>query len=310
MVNVHVDLASGTNLYCANNGSGTVSAQSVIFGALSGSGNMNGGNTYTIGAKNTNTTYSGVIGSGSGKLIKNGAGIFTLAGANLYSGGTEINEGSLVLKSATAMGTGNVTVKNGAMLSLQTASCSAVNVGSKFTLEPTAILTLEVNPLAGQADLINLKNASLDGILNIIKIGNGNFEDGQKYQIFEATGLISGKFESILPAIPGDGLEWDTSELNESGIISIVKSSSVNNLSSSFIQVYPNPVNDVLNFAIDQGAELNSVIVKSISGQILAKYFLTENKLDFYNFIDGLYFVEFNTSKGRSIYKIVKSSSK
>ena len=214
MVNVHVDLGSGTNLYCANNGSGTVTAQSVTFGALSGSGNMNGINTYTIGAKNTNTTYSGAISSGSGKLIKNGTGVLTLSGANLYTGGTDINAGTLVLKSATATGAGYVTVKNDATLSLQTAACSAVTVGTTITLQSTAGLTLEINPLTGQSDLINTTNAALNGTLNIVKLGSGNFEAGQQFQIFNAAGSISGTFTQVLPVLDNN-LEWDLSHISE-----------------------------------------------------------------------------------------------
>ena len=214
MMNVHVDLASGTNLYCATNGSGTVSAQSVTFGALSGSGNMNGINTYTIGAINTNTTYSGIISSGSGKLIKNGTGIFTLSGKNHYTGGTDIKAGTLVMNTDTAIGTGYITVNNGATLSLQTDACTEVTVGSTLTLQQSAVLTLEINPLTGQSDLINLTNASLDGTLNVIKLGSGDFTEGQKFQIFNATGSISGTFAHVLPVLDNN-LGWDLSHISE-----------------------------------------------------------------------------------------------
>jgi fibronectin-binding autotransporter adhesin len=52
-----------------------------------------GSATLATGRDNTDTTYSGII-SGSGAVIKQGTGTFTLAGANTYLGGTAINGGT------------------------------------------------------------------------------------------------------------------------------------------------------------------------------------------------------------------------
>ncbi len=59
----------------------------------------NGGNDLTI-AGDGNTTLSGVLGVGdvkTGGLIKEGAGMLTLSGANTYTGTTTINAGTLLL---------------------------------------------------------------------------------------------------------------------------------------------------------------------------------------------------------------------
>ncbi len=57
------------------------------------------GNIINNGAVNfdspTNGTYAGVM-SGSGLLLKNGAGALTLSGANTYSGGTLVSGGTLI----------------------------------------------------------------------------------------------------------------------------------------------------------------------------------------------------------------------
>ncbi len=64
-------------------------------GSLAGSGQVQLGNrTLTIGLNNASTTYDGII-SGSGGILKTGAGTLTLGGANTYSGGTTINQGTL-----------------------------------------------------------------------------------------------------------------------------------------------------------------------------------------------------------------------
>ena len=55
---------------------------------------LDGNVTITV-PSGTSVTCSGVI-SGSGKLIKEGAGSLTLSADNSYSGGTQVNEGKLI----------------------------------------------------------------------------------------------------------------------------------------------------------------------------------------------------------------------
>jgi fibronectin-binding autotransporter adhesin len=56
--------------------------------------------------------------SGPGRVIQNGPGTVTLAGANTYTGGTQINAGVLRLGSERTLGTGAVTIADGAALTL------------------------------------------------------------------------------------------------------------------------------------------------------------------------------------------------
>ncbi len=94
-------------------------------GSLAGAGNvMLGTGTLTTGGNNTSTTYSGVM-SGTGGLTKQGTGIFTLSGANAYTGSTTINAGTLrVAGGAAITDTAAVTLANvaGATLDLNGAS--------------------------------------------------------------------------------------------------------------------------------------------------------------------------------------------
>ncbi|EAZ4528956.1 AIDA autotransporter-like protein ShdA, partial [Salmonella enterica subsp. enterica] len=57
---------------------------------------------------NTGGTFDNVI-SGSGQVVKSGDDALTLSGANTYTGGTTINDGTLVATSVDALGTGDVT---------------------------------------------------------------------------------------------------------------------------------------------------------------------------------------------------------
>ena len=85
---------------------------SQTIGSLSGAGAVTlGGATLTTGNDNTSTTFSGVM-SGAGGLAKIGSGTLTLAGTNVFTGGTVLNAGGLVVSGSLASG---VTVNAGSL---------------------------------------------------------------------------------------------------------------------------------------------------------------------------------------------------
>jgi len=110
-----------------NFGNGTIS-----FGSMAGSGNIANvfagttTGTMSVGALNTNTTFSGVIadnGNANIALTKVGTGTLTLSGANTYDAGTTISNGTLQFaKTNSTPTTGAISVGNGATL--------AVNAGA------------------------------------------------------------------------------------------------------------------------------------------------------------------------------------
>ncbi|MEG3154478.1 autotransporter domain-containing protein [Sphingomonas sp. RB1R13] len=87
--------------------SGTLQVDtSETIGSLAGNGGsvvLNGAGVALTTGDATNTAYAGVI-SGAGSLVKQGAGIFTVTGANSYSGGTTINAGTLEGNSTSIQG--------------------------------------------------------------------------------------------------------------------------------------------------------------------------------------------------------------
>lgn len=88
---------------------------------LSGGGNS-GGNV-SLGSGNltfgtaADTSYAGVV-AGTGKLIKQGTGSFTYTGVGTYTGGTDINAGSIALSETNALGSGTITMQDGTELIL------------------------------------------------------------------------------------------------------------------------------------------------------------------------------------------------
>ncbi|EHJ5307064.1 autotransporter-associated beta strand repeat-containing protein [Salmonella enterica subsp. enterica serovar Ouakam] len=104
---------SGSNTYTGGTtiNDGTLIATSVD--AL-GSGDVTDNATLAL---NTGGTFDNAI-SGSGQVVKSGDDVLTLSGANSYSGGTLISDGTLVASNVEALGSGYVT--NDAVLELNT----------------------------------------------------------------------------------------------------------------------------------------------------------------------------------------------
>ncbi|EHN6900620.1 autotransporter-associated beta strand repeat-containing protein, partial [Salmonella enterica subsp. enterica serovar Cubana] len=104
---------SGANSY---SGGTLISDGTLIAGRVDvlGSGDVTDDATLEL---NTGGTFDNAI-SGSGQVVKSGDKMLTLSGANSYSGGTLISDGTLVASNVEALGTGDVT--NNATLELNT----------------------------------------------------------------------------------------------------------------------------------------------------------------------------------------------
>ena len=111
---------------------------SVLQGS-SGSGNL-AAVTYTLGANNHDTTFSGVIANGNAaaSLSKTGSGTLTLAGASTYSGTTSVSAGSLLMNGS--LGSTTVLVSSGAAFG------GTGTLGGNLTLTSGATLAFGVTP--------------------------------------------------------------------------------------------------------------------------------------------------------------------
>ncbi len=91
--------------------------------------------TGTIDTQANNLGLSGTI-DGSGTLAKTGSGRLVLTGSNSYSGGTQIDAGTLGVATNSALGTGAVTMANGT--TLEAATSLPVTLGNAITLNGAA----------------------------------------------------------------------------------------------------------------------------------------------------------------------------
>ncbi len=107
----------------------------VTLGSVAGDGQMTlGGTASAVGSNDQNTIFSGLIEDGSGNggsLSKVGTGTLKLSGANTYSGGTTIAEGTLAVGNATGSATGRGPVQvSGGTLAGRGVIAGSVTVGS------------------------------------------------------------------------------------------------------------------------------------------------------------------------------------
>jgi autotransporter-associated beta strand protein len=106
--------------------------------------------------------------SGSGSIVKNGAGLAVLSGANTHTGAITLNAGTLRSGSVGALGSGNVTL-NGGVLSFTGVEQS---YDQTFTVNQPATIHVELD---GDAEFVSIGDEANDltGSGRITKTGDG-----------------------------------------------------------------------------------------------------------------------------------------
>jgi fibronectin-binding autotransporter adhesin len=210
------DVALGANQTWSN----------VSTNAFNVSGSVSGSSALRIGA--------------TGSFAVPSTGVIRLTGANTYSGGTTINGGMLVVDNLTGSGTGTgpVTVNSlgtlagsgsiaGLALNFGTVAPSSFS-GSASRLTFTSQLTnngaIQLK-LFGQTSSDSLSATTLDVTAGTIAVSfapSATYSAGATWDLLDwstKTGTLS-TTNVFLPTLTS-GLQWDTSLLNSSGIVSV-----------------------------------------------------------------------------------------
>jgi autotransporter-associated beta strand protein len=249
-----IELKGNANLaYWSTSGNLTIGGISGTSGTyINGSSKQTDGFscTWNVGSANSDETFAGKINnwsvSGSGhsgttNIVKVGTGVWRLSGSNDYKGTTKVNAGTLVVNGANT-GTGAVTVAAEATLAGKGSIAGAVTVNGTIQAGDTLInsskltlkSTLKVNAtgiVSIPATTTKCNTLSVTGNITLasgatLMIADGIMKDapanGTTYQVFDCKGTISGSFAEILPARPGEGQSWDTSELYTTGILKVI----------------------------------------------------------------------------------------
>lgn len=288
--------------------------------------------TWEIGNRNANSTFNGMItntqysGAGAVAAIKKmGTGIWTLTNANTYTGGTTINEGTIMVNNTTGsgLGTGAVTVNSGGTLAGTGIVTGAITVNDGGILSPAngsgtfssgsvnvlsgGILAVDIDKTNSKNDLLNLTGIlSMAGKLQITALNGTTFVDGDSLKIINGT--ITGTPSEIIPATPGDGLEWDLSAFNTSGAIKVKISTGVNELELK-TKTYPIPCKDFLNIQLDEAVSNLQVSIVSLVGKVVYTNSFNnqaEMKLDVNHLSKGVYLLQLKSDNKSFTQRIIK----
>ena len=221
--NATIELKSGAAINGAKNQS------TYYIGGLSGESGSKlsgfnvkakGEGTWVVGGANTNETFNGVIDNndqagshpGTTSIEKQGTGEWRLTGANVYSGTTKVNGGTLIVNGKHT-GTGAVTVAAAAKLAGKGTLAAATTVNGTLlvgdTLATDKGLTFSGGLKLGSAAVLQLNDA----------MAETKYYDGDEIQAF--TGSVTGTFAKIVPETPGEGQTWDTTDLYTKGILKV-----------------------------------------------------------------------------------------
>jgi autotransporter-associated beta strand protein len=227
-----------------NGGLSTRNGGAVALGALTGSGTVGMGTsgtagvalTYTIGAKNIDASFSGVIQDGNTatnyrvNVIKTGTGMQTFSGSNTYTGTTAVNGGKLnvtgslanstvtVGASGTLAGTGTIgglTTVNGALRPNTSPlnDTSRLTFSTGLTLASTATTTFDIDGANFTGvTLSTTESLAYNGALSISFTGTAV---PGTYDLFNFTDSNTGSFTGVsiagsysIPALTNNSGIW------------------------------------------------------------------------------------------------------
>lgn len=158
---------------------------STTIGDLSGvtGSNVNFGSKALFLGTSASTTFAGVM-QGSGGIIKQGSGTFTVTGLNTYTGGTTINAGTITITGSGVIASNSVVVNAGTLNLIGSGSLSSTS--SVFLNDATSLL--DASGLTTGSTTIG----DLTGIAgSIVNLGANTFNVGGSNTVAYA-GVIQG----------------------------------------------------------------------------------------------------------------------
>src|SRR5882724_6641594 len=196
------DMGNNRTVFTASN---TYSGPTVIGGGLTlgliGNGSISHSSPIFFGGSNS-TNVAVDVSSRPDKTL-------TLASGQTLSGIGRIN-GSLVVSAGATLSPAGTNTTLG--ITSGTNSTGTISATNAVVLNGATIIKLNGS---GTNDVVQSTGAGVTygGTLNLVNISSVPLAASNSFQIFNATSY-SGSFTNIIPATPGAGLAWDTTQVN------------------------------------------------------------------------------------------------
>lgn len=283
-----VELRGNTRLaYWSTIGSvtlGGLSGESTTWLSGSSKNTANFSCEWHVGTKNSDETFHGRINNwasagssykGTVSIEKVGTGFWRLTGNNDYAGTTKVTAGMLIVD-GTNSGTGAYTVANDATLAGEGTIGGSVTVNeggtvmAGDTVSNEKTLTINGSLTVKKGGIVSILANSRNGNTLLVK-GNATLGedvvlqlagevltkvpyDKVEYKVLDCTGTLTGTFAEIIPAIPGEGQTWDTSELYTKGILRVVGGDPIpDNPEEPIVEPDPEPQSETKKVCIAWG---------------------------------------------------------
>ena len=206
-------------------------APGLTTGSIEGDGRISTGPyNVAVGANDLSTTFSGTMQETDphepGSFTKIGNGILTLTGVNIYSGGTTVSSGGLLVGNTTgsATGTGPVSVNGGGLggsgiiagavtvgtgdgagaflqPSIRTSPPSTLTIESMLTFKGDATYTYKLNAKTAQSDKVIANGVTIESgaQFNFKVVANKRLATGSMFASIDNTSAnsITGAFANL-----------------------------------------------------------------------------------------------------------------
>lgn len=299
----------------------TNTGKEFTIGKVTGSGTLgelppfggSGANTWKVGSLNEDFTFTATV-TGNGTCFeKVGTGLMRVNSYSNFTGNCNVLEGTLCLNKLNAtssmLGTGVLTVSSGATLSGQgKLSNSTVNVSRGAVLRPgvsensitgeidfsskrvslSAGSTLQfyINSKTMYTKLTGISNLTLRGTLKVLVNENISLSAGDEIKLWDANSTTIGGTVEYDLASPGNGLEWDTSSI-EDGILRVQAGTGIGMLENDVVS----------NFELFTVSGVKLGVVTCHCGELV-------NEIKKQGLGTGTYMIRMKTTNGSIVEKI------
>lgn len=107
---------------------------------------------------------------------------------------------------------------------------------------------------------------------------------------------------TVTVSVPLLGINQTSTQIER--FVTMLLGTNENTLQSSFIQIIPNPIEDVLNFTTN--LKVYSINISDINGRVILESNAVNNVINLAHLQRGVYFITFNTDKGSQVRKMIK----